>query len=526
MPMKMPIENRLENDFQALPELLKLAALARPEHPAIRQNDTMITYGELDPLVDAIAATLQHEGLTPGQAVAICAASTVRYVALYMGIVRAGGIVAPLPITAKSAHLDAMLDNSQAQWLFLDQSCDQAWPEQRHHANLHRIAIDDSSVATPWSQWLRTGTEPEPYQPQPDTPFNLIYSSGTTGVPKGIVQPHGMRWSHTQRGWINGYRPDSVVITATPLYSNTTLVAVLPSLAIGATVIVMDKFDAQTFLELCHQYRATHTILVPIQYQRILDHPAFDQYDLTSFQCKTSTSAPFSPELMARALKHWPGKLIEIYGMTEGGGRCELHAHDHPDKLHTVGSVAPGSDIRIIDDEGNELPQGQSGEIVGRSAAMMNQYYRQPEQTRDAFWFSSDGHRFIRTGDVGRFDEDGFLILGDRKKDMLISGGFNIYPKDLEAELIEHPDVLECTVIGVASTRWGETPVGYVVLKPNSNLDENTLLQWVNARLGRMQRLSQIVFIDQLPRNPIGKVLKRELRDIFAQTYGVLHQDG
>jgi acyl-CoA synthetase (AMP-forming)/AMP-acid ligase II len=202
--------------------------------------------------------------------------------------------------------------------------------------------------------------------------------------------------------------------------------------------------------------------------------------------------------------------------MTEGGGSCVLIAHEHPEKLGTVGTPAPGHDIRLIDEEGREVAPGELGEVVGRSGAMMIGYHGQPEKTQEAEWWSPEGLRYIRTGDIGRFDEDGFLTLMDRKKDMIISGGFNIYPSDLEAALAAHPDVVEAAVLGVPSEKWGETPIAYVVVRPRTRLKPEALRAWVNARLGKTQRLSELRFTDALPRSAIGKVLKRELRDAYA----------
>jgi acyl-CoA synthetase (AMP-forming)/AMP-acid ligase II len=182
---------------------------------------------------------------------------------------------------------------------------------------------------------------PRPVAAQSDWPFNIIYSSGTTGVPKGIVHPWRMRWSQVQRASQSGYGADTVTLAATPLYSNTTLVSVLPTLALGGTAILMRKFSAKAYLELAQRHRATHSMMVPVQYQRLLDQPDFDKYDLSSLTTKFSTGAPFSAELKAEVLRRWPGALTESYGMTEGGGRCELKAHLFPNKLHTVGKPAP-----------------------------------------------------------------------------------------------------------------------------------------------------------------------------------------
>jgi long-chain acyl-CoA synthetase len=362
--------------------------------------------------------------------------------------------------------------------------------------------------------WLApVGQLPVPVALAPGAPFNIIYSSGTTGEPKGIVQSHGMRWAHVRRGSAYHYSPASVTVLSTPLYSNTTLVVFFPTLGFGGCVVLMPRFDAKGYLQLAQTHRATHTMLVPVQYQRLMAQPDFDNYDLSSFQVKFSTSAPFDAALKADVLRRWPGGLVEFYGMTEGGGTCILEAHAWPAKLHTVGRPAEGHDIRLIDDEGVELPPGEAGEVVGHSAGMMTGYYGRPEKTREAEWFDPQGKRFIRTGDVGRFDADGFLTLFDRKKDMIISGGFNVYPSDLEAVLLQHAGVQEAAVVGMPSVQWGETPVAFVVRKAGDQSTAQDLLDWVSARVGKTQRLAAVHLIDELPRSAIGKVLKRELRD-------------
>jgi long-chain acyl-CoA synthetase len=203
-----------------------------------------------------------------------------------------------------------------------------------------------------------------------------------------------------------------------------------------------------------------------------------------------------------------------------------LEAHAHPDKLHTVGTPVPGHDIRLIDDESKEVAGGELGEVVGHSPAMMAGYHKQPEKTAEAEWYAPDGKRFIRTGDVGRFDKDGFLTLLDRKKDMIISGGFNVYPSDLESVLLQHPDVAEAAVVGVPSERWGETPVAFVVLRQDALVDAQPLLDWANERLGKTQRMAALHITTLLPRSAIGKVLKRELRDSLRTIAGAMPTAG
>ncbi|MGO4330299.1 class I adenylate-forming enzyme family protein [Cupriavidus sp. 2TAF22] len=509
-------------------EFIPLAALVdahgtqRPHHPAVVLDDRSIDYAGLNRLADRVAAALQRDGVPAQGTVAICAATSIEYVAAFLGSLRAGVAVAPLSPALNPATLRGMVQDSGACRLFIDATTREALSGLGTDPGVPCIALDDSHAGQPFSQWLAAGNaRPAPPAIGPDWAFNLIYSSGTTGVPKGIIQPFGMRASHVQRAAQGGYGPDSVTLLSTPLYSNTTLVSLFPTLALGGTVVLMRKFDAGQYLALAARHRATHTILVPVQYQRILAHADFDATDLSSFRVKFCTSAPFSAALKAEALQRWPGMLIEYYGMTEGGGRCELRAHEHPDKLHTVGRPSADTDMRLLDNHGRELPPdappGTPGEIVGHSSGMMSGYHNQPAKTAEVEWFDAGGKRFIRTGDVGYFDADGFLVLMDRKKDMVISGGFNLYPSDIEAVLMTHADVADAAVVGVPSERWGETPVAYVVLRAGAAAGTQALLDWANGRLEKMQRLAALEFTDELPRNAIGKVLKRDLRERFGR---------
>jgi acyl-CoA synthetase (AMP-forming)/AMP-acid ligase II len=504
----------LSDDFRPLADLVREQAATRPDHAALLADGLRISYGELDALMDRVAAALQRDGVQPGAAVAVAAQTTPLQAALFLGALRAGAVVAPLPTSVTAAAFASMLDDAGALRVFVDASAAALVPAGRGDVC---VALDDAAPGRPLADWLAPPhSRPRPVRIDPQAPFNIIYSSGTTGTPKGIVQSHRMRWLHQLRGAAFGYGADSITLLATPLYSNTTLVAFVPAIGLGGTVVLMAKFDAARYLETAERQRATHTILVPVQYQRIMALPQFGRHDLSSFRTKFCTSAPFSPSLKADVVARWPGALIEVYGLTEGGGTCVLEAHRHPDKLHTVGRPVDGHDIRLIDDDGREVAAGEAGEVVGHSAAMMNGYHRQPDKTREAEWIGPDGRRFIRSGDIGRFDNDGFLTLLDRKKDLIISGGFNVYSSDLEAQLGAHPAVDDVAVVGVPSARWGETPVAFVVRRAGADIDAGALRDWLNARVGRMQRLADLVFVDELPRSAIGKILKRELRQRYT----------
>lgn len=508
----MPRHITIDTPFTVIADLVREHAQELPSRPALNDGSQTLSYAELDALMDRVAAALQRDGLQAGDTIAICAAASARYAALYLGALRAGVVVAPIAPSVTRESFDAMLQDAGAQWLFVDRSAAELIPESLPRARV--IWLDDKLRGTPFAAWLAPASAaPTPVDVQAEWPFNIIYSSGTTGTPKGIVQSHSMRWTHVRRGLIYGYGPDTRTLLSTPLYSNTTLVVFFPTLAFGGCVHLMAKFDAARYAQIAAEQRITHTMLVPVQYQRLMALPDFDRFDLSAFQMKFCTSAPFHATLKADILKRWPGGLVEFYGMTEGGGTCILNAHEHPDKLHTVGQPATGHDIRLIDEGGQQVPEGEAGEVVGHSPGMMTGYHRQPAKTREAEWFDPTGKRFIRTGDVGRFDAEGFLVLMDRRKDMIISGGFNVYPSDLEALLRQHPAVADVAVVGVPSVQWGETPVAFVALKANAQDSEADLMAWHNERSGKTQRLSALHFVRELPRSAIGKILKRELRD-------------
>ena len=501
------------------------AARLMPGREAISDSARTISWSELDRRANRIAHALIACNVGPDDKVAILAPNSVWYVEIMIGILRAGACIVPLPTYASPSTWISMLKDCDAQVLFVSQGyadeidglADKALPPTV-------VALDEPSIEA----WIAASVDigagaggGNAHDTSPALPhvldhgFNLIYSSGTTGTPKGILQSRRYRAIESVtvvKGW--GLNDESRTIFSTPLCSNTTLFVLFSVLAAGGRVKLMEKFDAGKWLALAHTWRPTDVILVPVQYTRLLAHPDFDRFDLSSFRNKFSTSAPLSGATKREILDRWPaGGLTEFYGMTEGGVSCSLIAQDHPDKLDTVGKPFADVEIRILDEQGSVLPQGAVGEVVGRSPRMMTGYHKQDEATREASWFDDSGRRFQRSGDIGWLDPEGFLHLLDRKKDVIITGGFNVYAIDIEHVLMQHPSVTDAAVIGAPSKAWGETPVAFVVLRDGVEVSPEEIGQWANDRLGKVQRLARVIVTNELPRSAIGKVLKRALRD-------------
>jgi acyl-CoA synthetase (AMP-forming)/AMP-acid ligase II len=505
-----------------LPERLAHHGRWRAARTALVEGERRLSWAELEVDTARIANGLATLGLAPGARVAVLMDNSLEMALLLLGILRSGCVAVPLNVAIADSAVAGMLRDSGARAIFassrhagrIDGLADPA------PAGLVRVGL---GVTRPdWLElraWMRAASPVlAPRAIHPDDLCNIIYSSGTTGVPKGIVHTHACRlnWA-IDLALALRYTSDCVTLCSLGLFSNISWVAMLCTVLVGGTVVVMPHFDASDALELVARERVTHGTFVPLQLERLLALEDVEARDLASLATLMVCGSPLALAVKQAFPKRFGCKLIELYGLTEG--LCTILApEDFAAKAESVGKPFLGTQIKVLGEDDRELAPGETGEIVGIGPLLMAGYYGRDEASREATWTDPAGRRWLRTGDLGRLDADGFLTIVDRKKDMIISGGQNIYPADIEMVMREHPAVLEVAVVGAKSAKWGETPVAFVVADPRAPVDRAELLAWTNERVGRQQRIADVLWRERLPRNANGKILKRELRGELSES--------
>ena len=501
-----------------LAEYMALHARARPDAPALIGDGTVLSWGELLTAMDQLAAVLQARGIGRGDTVGVLGSLTPRTVAAQYGVLRAGAAIASLSTAVSGVDLRAMVMDCDARAVIVSEPYAGLARDLRE--SCPGIA-EDCWIAADFEApgWTSPWTCPWAADPAPaagpntaEDVFSILYSSGTTSTPKGIVLSHASRVNYSYMlGAELGWGRDAVSLIATALHSNTSWSQLNLGFLMGGAAVLMAKFDAGAACSLVARHSVSHTILVPAQYAAILQQPEAASR-LGSLRMACTVGSLMAPERKRAIDAMLPGRLHEVYGLTEGLVTilrpAELASH-----AGSVGRPMMGNDIRIIDSADTLLQPGQSGEIVGCSPFLMQGYLGRPDATAEAVWRNpADGRDFLRSGDIGRFDTDGFLHLVDRKKDMIVSGAANIYPADIERVLLGHPAVTDACVIGIPHPRWDETPLALVVRATDIAIEAEALRDWANSLLGAQQRLSALEFRDSLPRNAAGKILKRDLR--------------
>ncbi|MFO1402228.1 MAG: AMP-binding protein [Steroidobacteraceae bacterium] len=512
-----------------VPDLIAQHGAAFAAKPAVVEGARSLDWRGFDAATNRFGNALLAARLAPGERVAVLAGNSLEMLLTLFGCGKAGLSVVPLNVSITDAAVAGMLADCDARAVVASGThvarIDALQAAGRVSATLLRIAIAGGAApAGPAPGWqdfdgfiVRGAATRPPVRVAGTSECNIIYSSGTTALPKGIVHSQLCRahWGVDMAVALR-YHSGAVTLCSLGLFSNITWVAMLATLWVGGTLVVMPSFSAAGMVEHIERYRITHGSFAPVQLQRLLELPDLGRHDFGSLQAIMCCGSPLAPAVKRGTRDALGCQLIELYGLTEGI-ITTLAPEDFDAKLASVGKPVPGQELMLLGEDGRPAPPGEPGEIIGCGRMIMDGYLNRPEATAEATWTAPDGRRWLRTGDVGRIDADGFLYIVDRRKDLILSGGQNIYPADIEVVLREHPEVADVAVIGVPSEQWGETPLAVVVARAGAQPQAAELVAWTNARVGRQQRVSGVAFRDELPRNPNGKVLKRELRNEYLR---------
>jgi len=500
-------------------DMIRRNARARPDAPAVVGEGRNVTYGELDRRSDRIASGLVAWGLQPGDRVAYLARNATEYWELFFGAAKAGLVIVPLNFRLAAGEIEWILADAEPAVVLAEEHLADLVPTEYGGRRLVFSQAGRPARRDGWEaleEWLPGPAATDPGRDADGAGLlTLMYSSGTTGHPKGVTTTvEGMLWAVQAFGAQFGPTPDMVSLVPTPYYHIAAGGWSLISLNAGGRIVQFTEVTPASLLALMTSHRATHVVMVPTLIQLFITSPEASSADYSSVRCLVYGGSPISETVMLRAQQVFGADLAQSYGLTETiGCTTILPASDHVagpgSKLRSAGRPLPGIEITIIDpDTGAGQPAGAVGEICTRGPSVTTAYWRRPKETAEAFWPGG----WFKTGDAGYLDDDGYVFIMDRIKDLLMSGGENIYPAEVENAIMAHPAVQETAVIGIPSDRWGETPLAVVVAKAGQSVSADELIAFTRARLAHYKCPTAVQFTDALPRNPSGKVLKRELR--------------
>ncbi len=503
--------------------IFQLHAANSPEKPAILWRDRRLTFAELDDRMNRAAVGLKRRGFRRNTSVVIMMRNRPEFLEVQSGASRLGAAAVSVSWRSTPAELVYLANHCGARALVFEADLwhivEQAKKDMPNIAARDFIAVggdvpgcsryEQDFIAEPRVELtVEKGVE--------DEAAVVIYTSGTTGKPKGAVRKFPKEAMHAAMQFIaeTPMRVDDVHLVTCPLYHSTAFGFLAMSAILGATGVIMDEFKPESFLEHIDRFGVTTTAVVPTMLHRVLQlgPDVIRRYDTRSLRAIFSGGAPLPGPLAIDVMDQFGDVLYNFYGATETGLVTLAKPQDLRAAPGTIGKVVPGNEIRLLDDAGREMPQGEVGELYARNKMLVAGYHNDAAATNASM---KDG--FFSVGDLARRDRDGRFFIEGRKRDMIISGGVNVYPAEVEAVLEAHPDVSECAVVGIEDPEWGERVRAFVVRKPGTSVDDAGLKLWCRERLAGPKVPRDFVFLDGLPRNPTGKVLKRELRAVSWQ---------
>lgn len=501
-------------------DMLRLAAARFPSKTAIIRDDVSLTYRELNEAANRLARALIATGLPKGAKVAIMSRNLPEYAVVFFGAAKSGLVLVNISVLYAPNELEFVLTKSDTEYFIFDAMLAEKVVAVRERCPKLRglVSIGPSSVAsaTTFEAFLANYTGAEPTVALAETdPFCMTYTGGTTGRPKGVLVDHRARTRTAHTVVVEEALDErDVVAIVTPLFHVAALnIMFQPAMLVGATCTFITPWSPEKFVETVARDKVTTAFMVPTQANALVSSAAFDATKLASWRKLSFAGAPMPDWVQVELKKRLPSlQLTQIYGQSEMGVITSLRDWDLPAKLGSVGRQAYNVEIGLFSPEGKPVPPGTPGEIGSRGANLMLEYYNEPEQTA-GFFKLGDGWGL--SGDVGVMDAEGFITLIDRAKDMLISGGENVYPKEIEDVIYELPAVSEVAVFSVPDAKFGELPAAYVALKFGAVLTEAAVIEHCRARLAEFKRPRLVKFVTEFPKTPIGKIQKNLLKEPY-----------
>jgi O-succinylbenzoate-CoA ligase len=514
-------------------DFLSIANAICPERDCVVFEGKRWTYAQINERVNRLANALTQLEVGKGDRIGILHVNCNQYIEVYFAVAKLGAIFVPLNFRAKADELTYMVANAEAKFLFVgSRYLDIVNTMLPHlHTVKQAISIDGKQEGKMYYEdLLRSASSDEVMGEIGDEDLTiLMYTAGTTGLPKGVPLKHNAFATYALEN-VEPASPDIEErnLLTVPLYHVAGIQAMLAAIYGGRTLVLMKQFEVKEWMEMIQREKATRAMLVPTMLKRVIDDPDYNKYNLSSLQVITYGAAPMPFEVINKAIKVMPWvRFINAFGQTETASTITtLGPEDHiiegteeerQKKLKrltsSIGKPLPDVEVKIVDEDGKTLPSPEVGEILARGPRIMTGYWRDEKKTSQAI--TSDG--WLRTGDMGWMDEEGYIYLAGRGDDMIIRGGENISPEEVENVLHSHPKIEEASVIGIPDMEWGQEPRAVVVLKKGETATSEEIIEYCRSRLAGFKRPRSVVFIDALPRNQMGKVLRKKLREEYGK---------